>query len=189
MSFDQIIIHSSSPTVCNIKPGNMFFVRNEDFDKDKYEAWKDAFFKYGLMTFAKRISESSTAILVLNVCWIRKILADFFVQAYLSGKGYHTNSALTFVDELCLRMQNNDGFPHEVGVILGYPVEDVIEFENHKGHDCKYCGYWKTYSDVENAKDCQCKYKDCSCFCDQLYNKGYSLNQIIESYRLYTVAA
>ena len=43
-------------------------------------------------------------------------------------------------------MKNEQGFPHEIGVILGYPVEDVIEFEKHQGKNCKYCGCWKRYS-------------------------------------------
>ena len=189
MSFDQIVIHSSSPTFCNIKPGNMFFVKNEVFLLDKFDVWKESFMKYGLMAFSNQLSDTSTAILLLNICWCRKILADSFVQAYLSEKGYHTSSVFDFVEELFSRMTNNEGFPHEVGVILGYPVEDVIEFENHQGHDCKYCGCWKSYSDVENAKDCQCKYKDCRNMCDQLFEQGYSLNQIIEKYKQYTIAA
>ena len=68
MSFDQIIIQSSSPTFCNIKPGNLFFVKNEAFDKAKFEVWKEAFFKRGLMASYAQISETSTAILLLNVC-------------------------------------------------------------------------------------------------------------------------
>ncbi len=161
----------------------MFFVKKEDFDNDKFEAWKESFFKYGLMAFSAQISESSTAILVLNICWGRKILADLFVQAYLSEKGYHTGSVFDFVEELFSRMIENEGFPHEVGVILGYPVEDVIEFENHQGHDCKYCGCWKSYSDIENAKICKNKYKHCSQMCSLLYEQGYSLKQIIEKYK------
>ena len=68
MSFDQIIVQSSSPTFCNIKPGNLFFVKNEALDNDKFEAWKNTFFKHGLMAFSAQISETSTAILLLNVC-------------------------------------------------------------------------------------------------------------------------
>ena len=189
MNFDQIIIHSSSPTFCNIKPGNMFFVKNETFSPSHLGEWKTAFSKYGIMTFSTQLSETSTAILVLNVCWIRKILSDIFIQSYLTEKGYHTTSVFDFVDELLVRMKHNKGFPHEVGVILGYPIEDVIEFENHEGKDCKYCGNWKTYSDVENAKNCQCKYKDCRLLCNQLYEQGYSLNQIIEEYKRVSHAA
>jgi len=189
LSFDKIIIHSSAPTFCNIKPGNMFFVKNEAFLTDKFEAWKKSLSKYGIMAFSATISETSTAIIVLNICWVRKILAEVFVQAYLSEKGYHSSSPFDFVDELFIRMKKNEGFPHEVGVILGYPVEDVIEFENHEGHDCKYCGYWKTYSDVENAKICQCRYKTCRNMCDLLFEQGYSLSQIIKKYNQYVEAA
>ena len=189
MSFNQIIIRSSSPTFCNIKAANMFFVKNEIFSKKDFDAWKETFFSYGLMAFSAQISETSTAIIVLNVCWVRKILADVFVQAYLSEKEYHTSSAFDFVEELFFRMKNNSGFPHEVGVILGYPVEDVIEFENHQGHDCKYCGSWKSYSDIENAKDCHCRFTECSRLCKQWYDEGYSINQIITKYQKLKVAA
>lgn len=183
MSFDQIIVHSSSPTFCNIKPGNLFFVKNEAFDNDKFEAWKKSFFSHGLMAFSSQISESSAAILVLNVCWARKILADVFVQSYLSEKRYHTGSVFDFVEELFSRMIENEGFPHEVGVILGYPVEDVIEFENHQGHDCKYCGCWKSYSDVDKARDCHCRFTECSRLCKKWYDEGFSINQIITKYQ------
>ena len=158
--------------------------RDSDFN-----AWKETFFSYGLMTFSNQISETSTAILVLNVCWTRKILADVLVQAYLSEKGYHTSSVFDFVKELFSRMIENEGFPHEVGVILGYPVEDVIEFENHQGHDCKYCGCWKSYSDVDKARDCHCRFTECSRLCKKWYDEGYSINQIITKYQtLKTVA-
>ena len=183
MSFDQIIIRSSSPTFCNIKPGNLFFVKNEDFDSEKFEAWKEFFFKHGLMAYSNQISETSTAILVLNISWAKKILADLFVQSYLSEKGYHTDCVFDFVEEVFSRMIENECFPHEVGVILGYPVEDVIGFENHHGRDCKYCGCWKSYSDIENAKECHCKFTECSRLCKKWYDEGFSISQIITKYQ------
>jgi hypothetical protein len=43
-------------------------------------------------------------------------------------------------------------FPHEVGIFLGYPLEDVIAFCAGKlrPHDCR--GYWKVYHRPEKAK-------------------------------------
>lgn len=43
-------------------------------------------------------------------------------------------------------------FPHEIGLFLGYPVEDVKGFIRNEGKDCLYSGYWKVYSDVERKK-------------------------------------
>ncbi|MBP5176807.1 MAG: DUF3793 family protein [Treponema sp.] len=182
MCFDQLIVHASSPTFCNIKPGNMFFVKNESFSHDRFENWKKSFSNYGLQTFSTKLSETTTAILVLNLRWTRKILSEKAVQTYLSEKAHNTVNVFEFVEELFTRMKKNTGFPHEVGVILGYPVEDVIEFEKHGGQGYKYCGCWKSYCDVEKAKKCQCKYKACISMCDRMYEQGYSLKQIIEEY-------
>ena len=50
------------------------------------------------------------------------------------------------------RLSQSEGFPHEIGLFLGYPLEDVIGFCRHKGEGCKLCGYWKVYGDVESAR-------------------------------------
>ena len=189
MSFDQMMIKFSAPTLCNIKSGNMFFARNNTFSQTSFDTWKASLNKYGIAAFSHLLSENSTAILVLNICWIRKILDDRFVNAYLSEKGYEVSNAFDFVNDLFNRMKNEQGFPHEIGVILGYPIEDVIEFEKHKGKNCKYCGCWKSYSDVENAKACKCNFTECSNLCKTWYDAGYSLDRIIDEYKRYSKAA
>ncbi len=189
MSFDQIIINSCSPTFCNIKPANIFFVKKENFSQREFEVWKEAFRKEGLEAIASQISESSTAILILNICWVKDILSDLQVLTYLSKKGYKNISLQSFIGELFIRMKKQESFPHEVGVILGYPVEDVIEFERQAGHNCKYCGCWKSYSDVEKAKKCHCRFSECRKLCRKWYEEGFSINQIITKYQtLKTVA-
>ena len=39
-------------------------------------------------------------------------------------------------------------FPHEMGVFLGYPIEDVKGFIENEGRDSLYTGYWKVYKNV-----------------------------------------
>ena len=189
MSFNQLMIHYCAPTLCDIKPGNIFFVRNRDFSQSCFEEWKNTFLILGFMTFAIKLSKDSTAIFVCNPCWERKILGDSMVQAYLHEKGYHDCGVTDFVKHFKIRLQTAPGFPHEIGIVLGYPVNDVIEFENHEGQNCKYCGYWKSYSDIENAKQCHCEYKNCSGLCERLYNEGYSLDFIIREYKKVAAAA
>ena len=189
MSFNQMMIHFCAPTLCSIKPGNMFFVKDEDFLPDNFEQWKQSFFIRGIMSFAIKISETSTAIFVCNACWVRKILGDDIVHAYLLEKGYHSSGVCDFINGFTTRLQNSQSFPHEIGIVLGYPVDDVIEFENHEGQDCKYCGQWKSYSDPEHAKQCHCSYKNCCGFCERLYNEGYSLDYIIDEYKKVSTAA
>lgn len=42
--------------------------------------------------------------------------------------------------------------PHEMGVFLGIPVEDVIGFITNKGKSYKSLGYWKVYHDPYKAQ-------------------------------------
>lgn len=37
------------------------------------------------------------------------------------------------------------GFPHEIGLFLGYPTEDVRGFIQYGGSNALCCGYWKVY--------------------------------------------
>lgn len=39
-------------------------------------------------------------------------------------------------------------FPHEPGLLLGYPLEDVEGFIQNNGKNCLYTGYWKVYANV-----------------------------------------
>lgn len=49
-------------------------------------------------------------------------------------------------------MDGFEEFPHEMGLILGYPIEDVIGFIENDGRNFLYCGYWKVYSDLCKKK-------------------------------------
>ena len=43
----------------------------------------------------------------------------------------------------------NQEFPHEMGLLLGYPVEDVKGFIRNGGENCLYIGYWKVNLDFK----------------------------------------
>ena len=44
-------------------------------------------------------------------------------------------------------------FPHELGLILGYPAEDVAGFMENNGQNFKLNGYWKVYGQEEPARE------------------------------------
>ena len=49
-------------------------------------------------------------------------------------------------------MEKRLPFPHELGVLLGYPLADVKGFMEHNGENFLYSGYWKVYANAEEAK-------------------------------------
>lgn len=51
----------------------------------------------------------------------------------------------------CLTQRFDKGCPHEIGVFLGYPIEDIQAFMSDNCHQCLMTGYWKVYANPENA--------------------------------------
>ena len=82
-------------------------------------------------------------------------LAPPAVRRFLERCGYPVEDGLdAMILELRRRVSGGDGFPHEVGLFLGYPLADVLGFLALGGDGCRLCGYWKVYGDVEYAKRC-----------------------------------
>lgn len=78
------------------------------------------------------------------------------VRALLQSLGYYNK---TLNEILCdvsrrytLHMGQRKPFPHEVGLLLGYPAEDVEGFIRHQGKNFLYSGYWKVYGDLRQSQ-------------------------------------
>lgn len=72
-------------------------------------------------------------------------------------------------------------FPHEIGIFLGYPLEDVVGFIAHKGKDCKLCGIWKVYGNVSEAGKLFQKLQKCSDIYIRVFQEGRSITQMTVS--------
>ena len=73
----------------------------------------------------------------------------------------------------CLRGKFGEGFPHEIGLFLDYPAEDVrgfIENRTAKKLSCPCC--WKVYGDVHHAAEKFRQYKQVECEAARLILAG-----------------
>ena len=99
-----------------------------------------------------------------------KLLADF---------GYQAGCPAAQLRNLALRLSKAEGFPHEIGLFLSYPPEDVRGFMEKGGRDCKCVGTWKVYGDEEAAKRTFSRYKRCTDAYCSLHSAGRrSLEQL-----------
>jgi len=80
-------------------------------------------------------------------------------------------------------MNQHTGFPHEMGILLGYPLEDVEGFIKNKGKNYLYAGYWKVYKDVEEKKLLFDAYESAKEGLLLLVANGYSIRPIIEFFQ------
>lgn len=180
----QVFLRCSSHTMCGIKPANLFTISSQKFSKSTLKNWEVIAGSQGMSISVFKSSANTTMVFVYNIIWIKKILEDSFVQVYLRSKGFsNVFDTEKTICELFYRLQTNKSFPHEVGIFLGYPVEDVICFEKNQGKCSKYCGYWKSYCNPEEARRCCERYKQCSQMCNQWFDEGYSIPQIIKKYK------
>ena len=109
---------------------------------------------------------------------LERHLADPAVQALLLREGYPVQGGLeAMLNALSLRL-SGCRFPHEVGLFLGYPVEDVEGFRLHQGRNCKLSGCWKVYSDVERARQCFRRYGLCRAALCRRLREGKALAQV-----------
>ncbi len=96
----------------------------------------------------------------------------------LGREGYTEPDARKCLRCLARRLQESGEFPHEIGLFLGYPPEDVAGFIEHRGQGCKCVGAWKVYGDAEAAKKTFARYKKCTDIYLRLHQDGCPLTRL-----------
>ena len=67
-----------------------------------------------------------------------------------------------------------------VGLFLGYPVDDVTGFIQNKGRNYLLCGYWKVYSDENRARRIFSNYDKCRNYLCNKLAQGESIYQALK---------
>ena len=143
-----------SPALAGIKQGSLVaFDRAQDPDLPRrLEVYRKAFAPRGLRFEIVCACKGRWLLLVYHRDALARYLSAPRVQRVLTRFGYRADAPLeALLVELRRRIAQSDGFPHEIGLFLGYPVEDVVGFVRNQGRGCKLSGYWKVYGDAEAA--------------------------------------
>lgn len=151
---DHLLAAHCAPALAGIKPASLVSCQRSQFPQlsrqlEEYRrafAPKDVHFRI-LCACSKRY-----LLLVYRRRLLEQCLAQEKVVRLLEQFGYRREESLeTKLDRLASRAAGQGGFPHEIGLFLGYPVEDVEGFIRYGGAGCKLCGCWKVYGDVPSA--------------------------------------
>ena len=102
-------------------------------------------------------------IFVYDKSLLEKVCSKKKNQEYLKTKDYEVEKGFnSILSELLFRLAHENSFPHETGLFLGYPLEDVIGFETQNAKNCVFSGFWKVYGDKQAALDLMKKYRLCT---------------------------
>ncbi|MBP3610963.1 MAG: DUF3793 family protein [Lachnospiraceae bacterium] len=70
-------------------------------------------------------------------------------------------------------------FPHELGLLLGYPAIDVRGFMEHRGKDFLYSGYWKVYGNLKETLRLFQKFGKAREYFVRMVAAGYSIAEVV----------
>ncbi len=180
MSEDIFVFHCA-PTLAGIKSGSLFtcdYARKSEVQSSIRELNRRLTPK-GLRVLPLRYSEKKVLVYVYRPCGLARDLDRKEAREILREAGYSAADADKSVMELMRRINESGEFPHEIGLFLSYPPEDVRGFIEKGGRDCKCVGTWKVYGDEEAARRTFSEYKRCtSDYCRLFRVGGRSLEQL-----------
>ncbi|MBQ8796737.1 MAG: DUF3793 family protein [Oscillospiraceae bacterium] len=177
---EELLIRHCAPTLAGIKTGSLFLCPYKSKD-DVLQAMRCLNCRLGskgLRALPLRFSDKKALIYVYRPKQLCADLAGDDAAAILKSFGYDTESCEKCLVRLAQKLRKNKDFPHEIGLFLGYPPEDVRGFMENRACGCKCVGCWKVYGDPETAQKKFAQYKKCTrVYCDCL-RKGSSIERL-----------
>jgi hypothetical protein len=104
----------------------------------------------GLSVCTLKEREDCACLLIYDAGTLSRCLDLHWNAPLLRDAGYHTFTTEAYLANLKERFQQS--CPHEIGLFLGIPYDDVVGFIRNDGKNSLFDGYWKVYSKPERAK-------------------------------------
>lgn len=151
---DETIVRHCSPTLAGIKTGSMFSVSCESQSdmETQIREYNRMLVPKGLVMLPLRFMKGRVLIYLFRPEYLKKDLSREESLKILSSFGYSLSDLGSALKQLILRMEKGDSFPHEIGLFLGYPPEDVKGFIENGAEKYQFSGIWKVYGNAEDAK-------------------------------------
>lgn len=179
---EETLIKQCAPTLAGIKTGSLYICPFQEKKTLTLEIrqFNQTYVPKGLCLIPLRIQNQRALLYLFRPKGLKQDLNNNLVKSLLNKAGYPD----TFPDCIsCLsrRFRQREDFPHEVGLFLNYPPEDVEGFIKNHASNYKYSGMWKVYGDVEKAQNMFRAYKKCTEIYCRLWQRGMSMEQLITS--------
>lgn len=181
-NFGRKLAYHTAPTLLGIKCASLISLQSSEFDLDFHTHYfnRRAAVK-GLKSRLICRCRNRTLLLVYREEMLQKRLSEAGAREILAKYGYCDDFTLEeCLDRLSERVHESSVFPHEIGIFLGYPIEDVMGFIRNNGDNFKLCGAWKVYGNVECAKRTFDNYNKCRRFLCNKLDEGVDLYKALK---------
>lgn len=177
---EEMIIRHCSPTLAGLKTANMFtqFFTSDREMRETLRKLNKIFVRRGLRIIPLRWKNGKALLYLFRPSFLKYDLKNSLAKYLLAERGYEFRKPGKCICELIKRLDENEDFPHEIGLFLGYPPEDVWGFIENPD-DCKCSGCWKVYGDKEKAEETFARYKKCrEAYCRE-FARGSTIEQLV----------
>lgn len=150
---EYLLTYNLATVIAKVKPASTLTLKNDEqktlvlWNKFGGEVVK----KLGLEYFILRNREEIITIMVYDKSTLWQYVNDDKNKKFLNNIDY---SNLTNLDEylsVLLKRFNKYNCPHELGLFLGIPLDDVMDFMECSDKKCLGCGYWKVFNNYSEA--------------------------------------
>lgn len=177
---EELLVRQCAPTLAGIKTGNLFSCDCADRqtllrqirDLNRRLAPK------GLCLLPMRIRDTRALLYLYRPARLRADLAQTDACALLHDAGYNCSSCNACLGALIRRLRTAEAFPHEIGLFLSYPPEDVRGFIENGASGFKCVGTWKVYGDAHAAQRRFRQYKSCTELYCRLWRAGSAIERL-----------
>ena len=177
---EQIAIQCA-PLLAGLKPSNLLIVPEgmEAVLRHSLQGTKIALYKLSEY-------DGKQVYLLYKVNELMVYLTEPQVQELLLELGYAGGELFSLLQivsgKYTAHKREKTAFPHELGLLLGYPAVDVKGFMIHEGKNFLYSGYWKVYGNVRETVSLFQEFGKAKKFVTELVNMGYSIAEIMALY-------
>lgn len=172
------LVLQCAPLIARLKISNLLNIRRADLHKVRCILRGTEISFYILLS-----SKEKVTLLLYRKRDMERYLAQPEIQNILQNMGYACDSLLMILLQFRQRyeahMQYRLGFPHEMGILLGYPLEDVRGFIENQGQNALLVGYWKVYSDLTEKQRLFNQFEQAKELLVQQISNGVSIVDII----------
>lgn len=160
---DALLVRHCAPTLAGLKTGAMFSCPFAGAAQMRacLRGWNAQLRGKGLHVLPLRCYRGRTLIYIYRRSALARDLAHPQTIRLLAGSGYPCPYPERCIAHLMARLRQGPAFPHEIGLFLGYPPNDVRGFIRDPAA-CKYTGCWKVYGNVRAARTLFARYRECT---------------------------
>lgn len=180
LPLERCLVEYCAPTLAGIKTASMFCIPLEDAGclEAQVAQWDAALRGKGLSLRMLRRQGNRALLYLFRPARLQQDLDQPGARSLLARYGYRAFQAEEALAQLQTRLREQGGFPHEIGLFLGYPLGDVAGFIRNRGKNCKCSGCWKVYCNELEAQKRFAQIQKCRQVYTRLWTQGRSLWQL-----------